>query len=709
MDGTRSLVSGDTLMLYGIIDPWSFGGEEIIRAIDVIDSLLELAAQPTIKVRINSPGGSVIESIAIFNALKAVGKPISVQVDAMAASGASVVAMAGDEITMGEGSTMMIHDPWTFAMGGSEDFRRMADELDRQKGLLVDIYVKRTGKSADEVAAIMSAETFMSAQDAVDAGFADKVVEATRIAACALLPKDKLAALLGGASALLVRAQARTPAAPAAPEAREVPMPDPITPTPPGPAPAPVPLAAPTPVPPTPILPTQAVVAITPEQLQAAQVAERERASEITRGVRNASLPADLAERLIREGHSLADARGAIIDAVEVRDRNRAGGDTPEPGGGGSHISPTPGGDAVDKFIAGANAALLAKLKIDTPEQREAARQNEFYGLSLPELARASLDLRGVKNGRMGKMEMVGAAFQARNSGPGYHHSSDFGQVLGAAARRSVMRGYEEVEETFAVWTGTGTATDFRPIQRVDMGLFPALDKVEEGAEYKYGTIGDTDVTVIVSTYGKMFAITRQAIVNDDLGFFDRVPRRMGRAAKRTIGNLVYAVINGNPTMQDTVALFHATHANLATVAAVPSVTSIGVGEAAMSVQKDDEAIGTALGIVPKFILVPPALKMTTNTVVNSQFIPGDGAQVPNPIRGLVTVVSDPRLAGTAWYLAADPNQVDTIEVTYLDGVQEPFMDQREGWNVDGSEFKVRMDAGVKALHWRGLYKNAGV
>jgi hypothetical protein len=77
-------------------------------------------------------------------------------------------------------------------------------------------------------------------------------------------------------------------------------------------------------------------------------------------------------------------------------------------------------------------------------------------------------------------------------------------------------------------------------------------------------------------------------------------------------------------------------------------------------------------------------------------------------VRGVATPITDSRLNGTAWYLIADPMQTDTVEVTYLDGVETPFMDQREGWNVDGAEFKVRIDAGVKALHWRGLYKNAG-
>jgi hypothetical protein len=128
----------------------------------------------------------------------------------------------------------------------------------------------------------------------------------------------------------------------------------------------------------------------------------------------------------------------------------------------------------------------------------------------------------------------------------------------------------------------------------------------------------------------------------------------------------------------------------------------------AMAIQKDDGGIATGVGVVPKFMLVNPVQTINSKTILAAQYIPGDAAQVPNPVQNLATLVSDSRLSGTAWYLAGDPSQVDTVEVTYLDGVEEPFLDQKEGWSVDGSEFKVRMDAGVKALHWRGLSKNPG-
>jgi ATP-dependent Clp endopeptidase proteolytic subunit ClpP len=687
---TRSLVLNGELLIYGVIDPYLWDEfDTSVRAIDVMASLAELSAEDTINVRINSPGGSVIEGLAIYNALKAWGKPIRVQVDAMAASIASIIAMAGDEIVMAENATMMIHDPWAVAVGGAEDFRAMANEIDRQKAILINIYAAKTGLDVEEIGALMSAETYMSAGEAVERGFATAVAEAMRTAACARLSNDQLARLLVAPTKL--RAERPSPAAPSA-QLQETNMVDPV----PGGG---TPAAAP----PAPLAPAPALVDPAAVRAEAVRL-ERERTTGILAQARSARIPAEdpFVVALLNGDRPLVDARADIMD--EWARRQEARPDNPPGDARPSGI--VVNADGVDRWVQGAERGLMIRAGLVKPEDDD--RGNEFVGLTLAELARSALTMRGVRNGHRDRMSMVGLAFTTMNAGPGYHSSSDFGNVIQNVAYRAMMRGYEEVDESFPLWTGKGTASDFRPIARVDLGLFPALDKVEEGAEYKYGTIADTGTTVQIATYGKVFAITRQAIINDDLGFFDRVPRRMGRAAKRTIGNLVYAIINGNPTMQDGTALFHANHGNLAGSGAAISVASVGAAEAAMGVQKDEAGIGTSAGVVPKFMLVPITLKMAANTIMTAANTPGDGAQIANPVRGLATVVADSRLSGTAWYMAADPAQTDTIEVTYLDGVEEPFMDQREGWSVDGTEFKVRMDAGVKALHWRGLYKNAG-
>lgn len=144
---------------------------------DLVDELDEITAR-TINVRINSPGGDVFDGVAIYNALVRHDARIVVHVDGLAASIASVIAMAGDEVRMNEGSFFMIHDPWMLAIGPAEEMRSAADLLDKIGNSIAAIYEKRTGLPRAEITALMNAETWMDAEEARDKGFADAVEEA---------------------------------------------------------------------------------------------------------------------------------------------------------------------------------------------------------------------------------------------------------------------------------------------------------------------------------------------------------------------------------------------------------------------------------------------------------------------------------------------------------------------------------------------------
>lgn len=148
--------------------------------------LAELGALPEgtpVDLRLNSPGGSVFDAVAIHNALKRHAGPVTVWIDGIAASAASYIAMAGDEIVMPENAFLMIHDPAGLVMGTAEDMRSMAEALDKVKGSLVSGYAAKSGRTPDEVSALMAAETWFDASDAVAQGFADRLIDPVRIAA----------------------------------------------------------------------------------------------------------------------------------------------------------------------------------------------------------------------------------------------------------------------------------------------------------------------------------------------------------------------------------------------------------------------------------------------------------------------------------------------------------------------------------------------
>lgn len=149
--------------------------DEETSATSFRDALKELGDVSTINLSINSGGGSVFDGIAIYNMLKSHKATVNVYIEGLAASIASVIAMAGDTITMRSGSMMMVHMPWTLSQGNAEEMRKTADTLEKTGDSIVDIYSERTGISSDDIKNIMNDETWLSAEEAVEQGWATKL------------------------------------------------------------------------------------------------------------------------------------------------------------------------------------------------------------------------------------------------------------------------------------------------------------------------------------------------------------------------------------------------------------------------------------------------------------------------------------------------------------------------------------------------------
>lgn len=162
------------LYIFDEINPmWGIGAQDVVNELKTLDA-------PAIDVHINSPGGNVFDGIAIMNALRNHKASITVKVDGLAASIASVIAMAGDSIVMSLGSQMMVHNPSGFAMGDAKTMRELADTLDKSRASIASIYADRAGGTVEAWGTAMDAETWYTAQEAVDAGLADKVDDSSQ-------------------------------------------------------------------------------------------------------------------------------------------------------------------------------------------------------------------------------------------------------------------------------------------------------------------------------------------------------------------------------------------------------------------------------------------------------------------------------------------------------------------------------------------------
>ncbi|WP_316207588.1 ClpP-like prohead protease/major capsid protein fusion protein [Bradyrhizobium sp. SZCCHNR3118] len=683
----ESLVINGQIYLYGDVgDPWGWGDgfspEQVAKAI------VELGGGD-ITVRINSGGGIATDGMAIYSLLKAHPGKVTVAIDGVAASAASLIAMAGDDIEMRTGAMMMIHDPSGVTRGPAKVHEDAAAFLHKLADNYASVYALRAGMEPKEARKLMLATTWMTAEEAVAQKLATKQISEPATAMAAF--DYRMYATVPDGLPVRVRTPNQTAAAAASTKESEIMTPEEIA------AQAAAANAK----------PAVAVGAAAPAVMAAAAVAAPVAdpapkawaagfyASAGATGLTLADLNQIVAASVTHEA-----AKDALIVKLAAA-RAPQGGDI-QPNGG--HISM--GRDATEKFVQGATLGLLHKTAMGLGGER-----NEFTGRRLHEIARMSLDLRGIRSDG-DEMTMIGAAFQPVVMA-GALSSSDFINILANVAHKSMLKGYEEAEETFQKWTAKGSLTDFKTATRVDLGVFPVLDLVGEGAEYKYAKLTDRGVTLALATYGKMFPITRQAIKNDDLSAFTKVPAKMGRAAKRTVGNLVYGILTTNGNMPDGNALFSAAHKNIATGAgSVLGVAPLDAGRAAMAKQKDPDSNAVALNVRPSYLLAPVALQGTAHQLMASQAEPGqNNAAVANRVANMAEVITDGRLDAaslTGWYLAGSPTQYDTIEVSYLDGVEQPVLEQREGWNVDGVEFKVRHDAGVNLLDFRALYFGAG-
>ncbi len=422
-----------------------------------------------------------------------------------------------------------------------------------------------------------------------------------------------------------------------------------------------------------------------------AREAERDRVSTIYDLTSRLNLERSFAEDLVKRGVSVDESRRLILDHVAAKsDETRTFPHVYVPLGGRD--------ERITRRDAVANA-LLHRYSPTLFPLEDAARQ--YRGMTLLELARESLGNAGVNTRGLSRDEVATRAL---------HSTSDFPEILSAVTNKTLRQAYDAYPRTFALFCRQVLATDFKSMHRVQLGEAPQLLEVGESGEFKRGTLGESKESYKVKTYGRVVAITRQVLINDDLDAFTRIPAMYGNSIAQLESDVVWGIITANPAMADGNALFHTTHKNLAGTGAALDVASVGAARAAMALQTGLDK-KTVLNIRPAFLIVPAALELKAEQLVAQNLVPADSAKVvPQSIRTL-SPISEPRLdaaSATSWYLAASPNQIDTIEYAYLEGQQGAYIETRNGFDVDGVEIKCRLDFGAKAIDWRGLYKNPG-
>jgi phage head maturation protease len=341
--------------------------------------------------------------------------------------------------------------------------------------------------------------------------------------------------------------------------------------------------------------------------------------------------------------------------------------------------------------------ALYARIN-PRHELSEPARR---YAYSTPvDMAKELLTLRGESTMALSPASLVTRAL---------HTTSDFPIILGDTVGRVLRDAYQAAPSGIRRLGRQTTARDFRAVNKIMLSEAPLLEKLNEHGEIKAGTMAEAREAYKVETWARKIGVTRQVLVNDDLGAFADLARRMGQAAAETEARILVTLLeagSGNgPTLLDGKTLFHADHGNKAGTGAAISDATLSAARLALRTQKGIE--DRTIRVTPRNLLVPPALETTAEKWLAS-IAPATAADV-NPFSGSLSLVVEPRLSSaTRWYVTADPGEIDGLEFAYLSGAEGPQVESRSGWDVDGVEIRVILHFGAGFIDHRGWFMNAG-
>ena len=431
---------------------------------------------------------------------------------------------------------------------------------------------------------------------------------------------------------------------------------------------------------------------------QRAIEAERTRISEITAMCRDFDIDP---QTYINDGSTLDNVRTAIIAQLRTSHAPVS-----------ARVQVTGSGE--DEFRRDASDALLLRSgRINVENPTAGARQ--LQSMSLRDLAIECLTREGRSASEL--LRMAPDDLYTEMSRQFYNPTAAFPAILDQTIRKSIVDLYNHVPTTFQAFTTKGSLKDFKTTADHEYVIGGVGDflLVPENGEIK-ADIPSTQVlpTRKLDTYGKQFSMTRQAFINDDIGFLTEVPGLYATAAKKTIDKQVYKILFNNDAIFDGVALFHATHKNLLGTGTAPTQASIQA--MILQMQKQTDQFGEAIYITPRTIVVPVGYEFDLAVILRSAQVVGSSNNDINPLYNYpLQTVQSPVLNALAgsnacpWFMVADSASCRGIQVDYLNGQETPTVRRMETPGQLGFVWDMYLDWGISVRDFRGLCKNPGV
>ncbi len=434
--------------------------------------------------------------------------------------------------------------------------------------------------------------------------------------------------------------------------------------------------------------------------------------------------PADIIERAIDENKTVAEAKAMILDSI----RNARPHVTAVSIMVGDDLNRASLPAAIsDAILTRAGVKLLKEDESGRPVLDENGRpeyrkphesSRRLLSMRIPDMARQVLIADGRADaGAYSDTQAIRVCLsevqESRRSSSGGVSTLVLSEILGDSMNKSLLAAYFEYPVQWPKFCKKEMHNNFQEITRARLGELDTLSQIGSGGEYTYCSVGEEAEKYTLAKFGKIFGLSMEQMINDNLHAFSQVPRKLGLTARRIEDVLAFGVITLNAAMSDGVALFHADHGNLA-AGAVISTTTLNAAKLAFRKQigkSEDTGTSVYLNLVPVILIVPPELEGTAEMMLSSEYDPADEYHKKSNIwQGKLLLCVHPILSATsltAWHLSTTPSH-GGVEMCFLTGSQVPHLERELGFADDTLRWKVRHICAAKAIDYRALYRDPG-
>lgn len=426
---------------------------------------------------------------------------------------------------------------------------------------------------------------------------------------------------------------------------------------------------------------TVVAAAVNEDEIRAAaQKKERQRCADINELCDKFDIESEQRSKWINDGTNVETVNRELLEVISKRNAARAS------------VKLEMGVAEEDKLRAAYRDALALRAGLAIAKPADGAEK--MRGMSQRDIARDIL----MRSGEKDVMHMNSDELFARAM-----TSSTYSDLLNATVRLSMSQGYTEVDTTFEAWTVEGTLSDFKTAYRYKLGGAQEPELIPENGEFTRAKLDKEKTAVQLGTDGIAWDYTRQLFINDDLDILAKFPYRFAAAFKRKINRLAYTALAG--------ITYSSANGNLAAKAGAPSTETLSVARQLLRKQKDFSK-KYSLNLNAKYLIIPSTYETTAEQLLRSLADPaGSHSGVANVFRNSLDIVVDTALDdinADAWYIAAAKNQVEGIEISYLNGNKTPILESKDSFDTLARSFRMYLDFGIAALDYRGFVKNAG-